>query len=193
MEFTLGQRPCARTGHHGVDLLLEQTIARCRGSRDQRDPDRPEHERLECDHAGRGEEHPDHGREDDERHHARLGERQEMVEPQRGRAEVCRAGHGFRSLPYRKRYGYPPEGGLSVAVPGARGVTTAVPPLGGYVRKCFRRKLRRELPADRWTGQTTREVTAMSKRVAGRWFWPASVLLLSAWIIHSFFLPIAWA
>ena len=35
-----------------------------------------------------------------------------------------------------------------------------------------------------------RAVASLSK---GRWFWPALVLLLSAWIIHRFFLPIAWA
>jgi len=27
----------------------------------------------------------------------------------------------------------------------------------------------------------------------GRWFWAALVVLLSVWIIHSFFLPLAWA
>jgi len=37
------------------------------------------------------------------------------------------------------------------------------------------------------------QVRAVASLSKGRWLWPALVLLLSAWIIHSFFLPIAWA
>jgi hypothetical protein len=39
-------------------------------------------------HAGRGEEHPDHGGEDDQRHHARLGQREELLKPARGSLHV---------------------------------------------------------------------------------------------------------
>jgi len=38
----------------------------------------------------------------------------------------------------------------------------------------------------------TRGLT-LSFDLKARWFWAALVVLLSAWIIHSFFLPLAWA
>src|ERR1700751_2510429 len=42
-------------------------------------------------------------------------------------------------------------------------------------------------PAARSRGLT------LSFDLKARWFWAALVVLLSAWIIHSFFLPLAWA
>ena len=75
------QRPPIGAPHAGVDLLLDQAIDRRRRARHQRDAGRGREQDLQRHHAGRREQHADDRGEHDQRHHARLGQREERARP----------------------------------------------------------------------------------------------------------------
>ncbi len=72
------RRAPARARHHRVDLLLDEAVERGGGARDQCDSDRRAKQQPRGRKLLHREQHPDHGREDDERDDARLGEAPEL-------------------------------------------------------------------------------------------------------------------
>ena len=75
-----------------VDLLLDEAVDRRGGAGDERNAERPEHDRTRGRNARHREEHADDGDEDDERHHSRLGQREKVPQADFGERE---GGHGI--------------------------------------------------------------------------------------------------
>ena len=86
-DFAPRQWARASASHHGIDLPLNQAVDRRRGSRDERDAERSEHDGIDGRKAWCGEEHADYRGENDQRYDARLGQRKELAEPVLGKSE----------------------------------------------------------------------------------------------------------
>ncbi len=94
-QLAARQRPRTRARHQRIDLLLDQAVDRCGSAGDQRDADGREEHDPRRRQPGCGEEHADHRAKDDERHHSRFGQREELLQPIFGERE---RGHSRREV-----------------------------------------------------------------------------------------------
>lgn len=80
-QLAARQRAPARALHHRIDALLHQAVHRRGCTGDQGDAERGSEQQAGRHHAGRGQEHADDRRKDNQRDDARLGERIERLQP----------------------------------------------------------------------------------------------------------------